>query len=902
MAMYSLSRNIALSMLIAGATSAATLATAPPYFNYMPASVVIGQTDFFSGLENRGGAAGANTLRSPGQVLIVNGRLLIADSLNNRVLVYNQIPDSNNASADVVIGQPDFVSVQPNQGLGRPTASTLSRPAGLASDGQRLFVLDRVNHRVLIYDRLPAANNARADLVIGQASMDSASFCGNSANKDAAGVSASCLSSGPTGLAYDPTSGKLLIYDSDNDRVLVYNRIPNVNGAAADVVIGQPDFTHNSTNQGGTVRANTLDLSTGAGLGVYNGKLLIADRSNQRVLVFNSIPTSNNAAADVVIGQADFTHNNANEGGGVSASALSEPRGAQVDSAGRLFVIDGGNARVLVFDHIPTNNHASADVVIGQPDFSSATPATSDRLLQTLPYDVAFFPEHLVVSDNANRVLIFNNNQTTLPAMTVDVKSMHFAGVRGATTLAPATSGQVFRITQLGAGTVTWTAKSNVPWLNVAPSTGSGPQDVTVTPRFADTLPAAAIISGTVTVTYSGSSSPPFVVPITLSLLTSSSAPFGVFDTPLDGSSNLQGSIALTGWALDDVEMDRVELWRTLQSGETTPPFASSRDDPRSGKVFIAVGTPISGSRPDVEALYPNMPMSERAGWGYLLLTWGLWNQGNGSYTFFAYAFDKEGKVTLIGQKTVGVNNNAANKPFGSIDTPGIGGRASGPNFGWGLTPKVNGVATCRIPNNGVQVSIDSGPLQPVVYGDARSDIAGAFPDFANSTAAGGHFEFDWSTLVNGTHTIGWLITDDCNRTDGVGSRFFTVRDQVFSDGAVTGILPTTNLRVDSDAAVTVAHGYGELPVIVNSAPGGVRAVEVKQGDRIEIRLPYGFERAYQEVDGHRRELPIGSAWDARSGIFSWQPAAGFLGTFRIVFTNDAERISIRVAVIPPVQ
>ena len=91
----------------------------------------------------------------------------------------------------------------------------------------------------------------------------------------------------------------------------------------------------------------------------------------------------------------------------------------------------------------------------------------------------------------------------------------------------------------------------------------------------------------------------------------------------------------------------------------------------------------------------------------------------------------------------------------------------------------MNGTATCKIQSNGVQVSIDSGPLQPVVYGDVRTDIAGAFPGFSNTSAAGGHFIFDWSTLTNGPHTIGWLITDDCNRADGVGSRFFNVTNGV---------------------------------------------------------------------------------------------------------------------------
>ena len=382
-----------------------------PYHNYMPASVVVGQPDFTSGAVNQGGAAGGNTLRSNAQTLVVNGKLLIADTLNNRVLVFNQIPATNNAFADVVIGQPNVTSVADNQGAGAPTARTLYRPSGLASDGQRLFILDRNNHRALIYNAIPTANNAAADVVIGHNTMAESGFCGNSAANDTAGLAATCLSSGPTGLAYDPTTGKLIVYDSDNCRVLIYNSVPTVNGAAASVVVGQPDFTHNAVNQGGPVGPRTLNLSTASGVGTHAGKLLIADRVNNRVLVFNQIPTANNAAADVVIGQPDFTHNSANQGGAVSAQGLDGPRGAQVDSGGRLFVPEAGNARVLVYNQIPAANNASADVVVGQPDFTTITPGTTDRKLAGFPYDVSFFPNHFVVSDvNNSRVLIFQSD------------------------------------------------------------------------------------------------------------------------------------------------------------------------------------------------------------------------------------------------------------------------------------------------------------------------------------------------------------------------------------------------------------------------------------------------------------------------------------------------------------
>jgi hypothetical protein len=78
----------------------------------------------------------------------------------------------------------------------------------------------------------------------------------------------------------------------------------------------------------------------------------------------------------------------------------------------------------------------------------------------------------------------------------------------------------------------------------------------------------------------------------------------------------------------------------------------------------------VPGARTDVEALHPNWwPLAHRAGWGYLLLTWGLWNQGNGPFTLYAFAYDADGHATTLGTKTITVSNATANKPFGALDT-----------------------------------------------------------------------------------------------------------------------------------------------------------------------------------------------------------------------------------------
>jgi photosystem II stability/assembly factor-like uncharacterized protein len=501
------------------------------------------------------------------------------------------------------------------------------------------------------------------------------------------------------------------------------------------------------------------------------------------------------------------------------------------------------------------------------------------------------------------------------PTMALDRTSLVFGAVTAGAAFTSQTPAQTVRLTQAGVGPVTWIATSTTPWLVVSPTSGTGPATLTISAQFASGL--AASQTGGISLSLTGASNT--VGPIGVTLTTTSSTapaspPFGVIDTPAGDATVLAGSVAVTGWALDNIGVKKVELWRDLQAGETTPPFASTPSDPRTGKAFVANATFVDGARPDVEAMNSTTPLASKAGWGYLLLTWGLWNQGNGTYKLYAFAFDEENNVSTLGSKTIIVSNNTATRPFGTIDTPGIGGDASGPNFGWGLTPKVNGVATCKIPSTGVQVSIDSGPLQPVDYGDARTDIAGAFPGFSNSAGAGGHFIFDWSTLTPGAHTIGWLITDDCNRADGVGSRFFNVtrgasqmaapdfrlKAETSPDAEFRLKAETTGLVSEDAGPVLVSRGYGELPATVMPDEAGRRTVELRQGERIEVRLPRGFDAAYQlGPDGRRRALPIGSTWDAANAIFYWQPAAPFLGQYRIVFTTGSEGISVRLVITP---
>ena len=204
---------------------------------------------------------------------------------------------------------------------------------------------------------ITSAANSSADIVVGQETMTE-----NTANQSLYGKTLYFSN----GVYSDGT--RLFVADTYNHRVLIYNTIPTSNGASADVVIGQADMTSGSANRGGSAGANTLYYPSD----VYSDgtRLFVADRKNNRVLIYNTIPTSNGASADVVIGQANMTSNTANRGGDVGANTLYYPMGVYSNGT-RLFVTDHYNHRVLIYNTIPTSNGASADVVIGQADRKS---------------------------------------------------------------------------------------------------------------------------------------------------------------------------------------------------------------------------------------------------------------------------------------------------------------------------------------------------------------------------------------------------------------------------------------------------------------------------------------------------------------------------------------------------
>ena len=365
-----------------------TITATPDFTTFQEANVVIGQTDFQSADANQGATADANSLNLPNG-RVSNGSLYVPDSNNNRVLGFTAIPTANNSIADFVLGQNEFTST--DSGL---NDAALSFPSDLWLADGRLFVVDFFNNRVLIWNSLPLSSSP-ADIVVGQPNFDSSS----------PGTSANALN-GPISVA--ATEGKLLVTDRDNHRVLIWNQIPTTNGAPADVVVGQPDFNSNVAvlSASGMNRPRSV-WSDGQ-------RLAVSDASNHRVLIWNSIPVTNGQPADLVIGQPDF--NSADEGTG--ADQLNNPR-AVFFNDGQFFIADRDNNRVLIFNSFPDANQSAADIVLGQRNFENNSANDDDQngvedstpSARTFsgPTGVFATDDQLFVTDRGNnRVLIFD--------------------------------------------------------------------------------------------------------------------------------------------------------------------------------------------------------------------------------------------------------------------------------------------------------------------------------------------------------------------------------------------------------------------------------------------------------------------------------------------------------------
>jgi uncharacterized protein (TIGR03437 family) len=445
------------------------------------ARLVIGQPEFDAESDSASqtivgspsGVAFAN-----GMLFVVDANLVGAAPVNNRVLGFpnSQLPAPNAAlqyntlcpvcvgSASLVLGQSNFTNTLPAPCIippatvvvtttpttptclttspQTPIATGMNTPTAVASDGTHLAVADTLNNRVLIWKSLPTTMNQPPDVVVGQPNFTSNAFPGDT-------PSATSLR-GPQGVWIQ--NGMLFIADTMNDRVLIYNSIPTANGAAANIVLGQPNMTTwvqiNIADQTTSAAAN--NMLTPVSVTSDGTHLFVSDLGYNRVLIWNEIPSTNQQPADLEVGQPDMTTGISDDAfslpttytgtppapetavlctvsNGVDSNnsptypplceyTLSFPRYALSDGT-NLYIADGGNDRVLIYQPIPTQNAAKASIVLGQTDFITDAPTDGADTMDA-PSSMAWDPvnQNLYIADTYNqRVLVYTMAEQDLP-------------------------------------------------------------------------------------------------------------------------------------------------------------------------------------------------------------------------------------------------------------------------------------------------------------------------------------------------------------------------------------------------------------------------------------------------------------------------------------------------------
>jgi uncharacterized protein (TIGR03437 family) len=318
--------------------------------------------------------------------------LYVSDPRNHRVLGFYDarklyatgVPQGQQASNEIVIGEPDFNTAlcnYPSGDLTKATASGLCFPTGVLTDSRgNLYVADTYNSRVLRFPA-PFANWPQpqvmesADLVLGQTSLTGAPITDPSAVNMYA----------PYGLAFTGTNG-LMVSDIADNRVLyipfssgqtAFNA-PADNGKPATKVFGQPDFVtvtpgsaSNKLNSPHHIAADT------------NGYVYVTDPGNSRVQIFgdpnNSLTAP--ASADPIL----------------SLEPLSGPQGIFVNqSTGEIWVTTGTTAvRYPKYDTLELNPAFTGTVQAADTTLAVAQDQYGDLFLADATSRVAVYYQGL---------------------------------------------------------------------------------------------------------------------------------------------------------------------------------------------------------------------------------------------------------------------------------------------------------------------------------------------------------------------------------------------------------------------------------------------------------------------------------------------------------------------------
>jgi len=308
-----------------------------PTSEFQEPDVILGQEAIEDSGRNSNSEVSSKTLQYPSGIWSDGKKLVVADAWNHRVLIWHTIPTKNAQPADVVLGQSNFENNLPNvKGQAAdPNANTLNWPYGVFSDGKSLWVADTGNRRVLFFNTIPTESFTKADKVIGKSNFSTRDYD----NSDPIW---------PYSIKINK-NGCLAVADTQFYRVLIWNDKNDAFSKPADTIIGQQNFDNAGQNQFRLApESNTLNWTYDACF--YRDGVLVNDTGNSRILVFDVVPKENNKSADSLIGRPNFnTSSEFKDNMHGTSSAIYWPFSITTEGD-KLFIADTGNHRLVICD------------------------------------------------------------------------------------------------------------------------------------------------------------------------------------------------------------------------------------------------------------------------------------------------------------------------------------------------------------------------------------------------------------------------------------------------------------------------------------------------------------------------------------------------------------------------
>lgn len=267
----------------------------------------------------------------PGGIATDGAHLVLADKNNNRILIWNSLPDGNTAP-DLVLGQPDMISNNPGTEM-----TQLNWPTAVTISGDILAVADTNNDRILIWNSLPTSNGQPADLVLK--------------GDNTAGINQPGNIIWPWGVW---TNGqKFVVSSTKGGQLLIWDSVPTTNNQKPNIIIALDDI--------GTPR-NIMSDGNSLVVGDHN-----AFDNKHGTFFWSTFPTSDNEMYDFFMSAPPADTNNPNG----SNFMGEEMTGGAYTSDGKFMTVT--NSGVSIWNQFPTDENDTADVTLRNTTFDWQT-------------------------------------------------------------------------------------------------------------------------------------------------------------------------------------------------------------------------------------------------------------------------------------------------------------------------------------------------------------------------------------------------------------------------------------------------------------------------------------------------------------------------------------------------